>query len=132
MKILPGILLLLCCLPSCSEDPRNKDILPEAKMREIIWDMMRADQYVTAFLLKDSTRNKQAESVKLYEEVFHVHKITRDQFKTSFDYYSSRPDLLRPILDSLAKRKIEPAHVRPNHPIRKDSLVKPILRKFQK
>jgi hypothetical protein len=131
MKMLPGIILLIC-LFSCSGKHETDNILPEGTMREVIWDMMRADQYVAAFLVKDSTHNKKAESIKLYEEVFHIHKITRDQFKTSFDYYSSRPDLLRPILDSLAKRKIEPAHIRPNHPGRKDSLVKPILRKLQK
>lgn len=131
MKIFPGILLLIY-LFSCSEKRPSNDILPMDKMREIMWDMMRADQYVAAFLLKDSTHNKKAESIKLYEEIFQIHKITREQFKTSFDYYSSRPDLLRPILDSLAKRKMEPAHIRPNHPVRKDSLVKPFLRKVQK
>jgi len=131
MKIFPGILLFIYLL-SCSEKRQVNDILPEDKMREVMWDLMRADQYVTAFLLKDSTHNKKAESIKLYEEIFQIHKITREQFKTSFDYYSSRPDLLRPILDSLAKRKMEPARIRPNHPVRKDSLVKPFLRKVQK
>jgi len=131
MKILPGILLFVC-LFSCSEKQQNPNVLSQAQMREIIWDMMRADQYVAAFLMKDSTHNRKAESVKLYDEIFYIHKITREQFKTSFDYYSSRPDLLRPILDSLAKRKIEPAHLHPNRPVRRDSLVKPFLRKAQK
>jgi len=70
-----------------------------------MWDMIRADQYVSDFLLKDSTRKKMNESLKLYKEIFSIHKISEKQFKESLDYYSSRPDLFRPIIDSLAKRK---------------------------
>ena len=132
MKLLPGILLLLISFFSCSKKEQKKDILPENQMREVMWDMMRADQYVSGFLIKDSTHDKKNESIKLYEAIFHIHKITREEFKASFDYYSSRPDLFRPIFDSLTKRKIEPSHLRPTHPVRKDSLVKPFLRKRPK
>lgn len=132
MKFVAGILLVIITFFSCSKKESKSDILPEGEMREIMWDMIRADQYVASFLLKDSTRNKKDESVSLYEEIFHIHKITRKQFKTSFDYYSSRPDLFRPIMDSLAKRKVEPTRIRSNRPVRKDSLIKPILRKLQK
>jgi hypothetical protein len=132
MKFLAGIFLLFALFLSCSEKEQKQDILPEKEMREVMWDMMRADQYVAAFLLKDSTRNKKAESIKLYEEIFRIHKITREQFKTSFDYYSAQPDLFRPIIDSLAKRKVTTAPIRPVHPVRKDSLVKPLLRKRER
>jgi len=131
MRIFAGILVLLAIF-SCSENDQKKNILPEKEMKEIMWDMMRADQYVAAFLLKDSTHNKKDQSIELYEQIFHIHKITREQFKTSFDYYSSRPDLLRPIIDSLAKRRIESPHLRPSHPVRKDSMVKSFLPKPHK
>ena len=132
MKIFPGILLLIISFISCSEKEQKKNILPENEMREIMWDMVRADQYVAAFLPKDSTHSRKDQSIALYEDIFHIHKITREQFKTSFDYYSSPPDLFRPILDSLAQRKIESSHLRPTHPVRKDSLAKPLLRKLRK
>jgi len=70
-----------------------------------MWDMIRADQWVSDQLIKDSSKNKKEESIKLYEQVFHIHGITKDDFKKSLDYYSSRPDLFRPIIDSLARRK---------------------------
>jgi len=132
MKLVAGILLSIISFFSCSEKEQKKDILPEKEMREVMWDMMRADQYVAAFLSKDSTHSKKDESIRLYDEIFQIYKITREQFKTSFNYYTSRPDLFRPIIDSLAKRKIEPLHIRPAHPVRKDSLVKPLFRKLQK
>jgi hypothetical protein len=72
-----------------------------------MWDLVRADQYVADYLAKDSTRNKKEESRILYEQVFRIHKITGNQFKESLAYYTSQPDLFRPIIDSLAKRKKE-------------------------
>ena len=71
--------------------------------------MVRADEFVTDYAVKDSTRNKKTESWKLYQQIFMAHHITADQFKKNLDYYGSRPDLMRPILDSLAKQQ------RPNY-----------------
>jgi hypothetical protein len=129
MKVFPRILLVVLFF-SCSEKQREGDVLSENKMRAVMWDMIRADQYVADFLLKDSTHNKKEESVKLYEEIFRIHKITREQFKKSLDYYSSQPDLFRPIVDSLAKRKNEFTPPSTNtHSIPVDSLIKPTFRK---
>jgi len=97
------IFFTLCC----ARKEKSKDILPQEKMREVMWDLIRADQYVSDYLSKDSTRNKKDESRELYEQVFHLHKITGNQFETSLAYYTSQPDLFRPIIDSLAKRKKE-------------------------
>jgi len=122
MRIFPGILLAAVLFFSCSEKKRDKDILPENKMREVMWDMIRADQYVSDFLVRGPGHNKKDESIKLYEEIFHIHKITREQFKKSLDYYSSQPDLFRPLIDSLAKRKNDVLTSPLNHPVGKDSL----------
>lgn len=96
-----------------------------------MWDMMRADQYVSDFLLKDSTKKKKTESLKLYAEIFHIHKITEDQFKKSLDYYRSRPDLFAPILDSIAQRKnfTTPYISHPVNKLNRDSVMKLKARK---
>ncbi len=127
MKVFPGIpLLLIILLFSCTKK-ENANVLSENKMREVMWDMIRADQYVSDFLLKDSTRNKKDESAKLYEEIFHIHKITREKFKKSLDYYSSQPDLFRPIIDSLAKRRNE-LMPQQTHSIASDSSIKSLIK----
>ena len=74
-------------------------------MRQVMWDMMRADEYVSHFVMKDSTRRKKDELEKMYDEIFRLHGITQGQFKRSFDYYTSSPELFRPIIDSLGKQK---------------------------
>ena len=126
MKIFPYFLLAVLLI-SCAKKKQSAEVLSQNRMRDVMWDMIRADQYVSDLLAKDSTKKKKDESIRLYEEIFHVHKITRDKFKKSLDYYSSRPDLFRPIIDSLARRRtdITPPN---NHSLR-DSLIK---QRFQK
>lgn len=70
-------------------------------MRKLMWDLMRADAYVSDFIMKDSTRNPKTESVILYEQVFNIHSTTEENFKKSLAFYQSRPDLLKVITDSL-------------------------------
>src|SRR5215813_352679 len=106
MKLLLSIGFLFIIF-SCARKDKHGSILPEKKMRDVMWDMIRADQYATDYLLRDSTKKRKEESVKLYDEIFRIHKITADEFKKSLAYYSSRPDLLRDIIDSLATRKNE-------------------------
>jgi hypothetical protein len=134
MRFVAG-LLLLAFFSSCFNN-RRKSILPENKMKEVMWDMIRADQYVSGYLAKDSSKNKKAESVKLYEEIFHIHGITKEQFKKSLDYYSSQPDRLKPLLDSLGRRQnafsSPPAYPTPSQPAHKlinDSIAKKMLMK---
>ena len=78
-----------------------KDIIPQNQMRKIMWDLMRADAYVTDFVMKDSTRDKKAESAKLYEKIFEIHATSQEAFKKSLAFYQNRPDLFKVISDSL-------------------------------
>lgn len=78
-----------------------KDVIPQNEMRTIMWDLMRADAYVTDFIMKDSTRDKKKESSKLYEKIFEIHATTQETFKKSLAFYQSRPDLFKAISDSL-------------------------------
>jgi len=66
-----------------------------------MWDLMRADAYVSNFIMKDSTRDKNTESGILYEKVFAIHSTTQEAFQKSMTFYESRPDLLKVITDSL-------------------------------
>jgi hypothetical protein len=79
-------------------------------------DVILADQFAMQYLLKDSVRrdsvkkdsvvitrrNVKLETLQLYETVFKLHKVTRDEFRKSLTYYEGRPDLMRIIFDSLS------------------------------
>jgi hypothetical protein len=86
----------------CIQDKKiPKDVLPQNEMRKIMWDMIRADAYVSAFIMKDSTRDEKTESAILYEKIFDIYSTTRETFKKSLAFYESRPDLFKAISDSL-------------------------------
>src|SRR6187431_1102254 len=86
----------------CVQDKKiPKDVLPQNEMRKIMWDLMRADAYVSAFIMKDSTKNQKAESAILYEKIFDIHSTTQETFKKSLVFYQNRPDLFKAISDSL-------------------------------
>jgi Domain of unknown function (DUF4296) len=95
-------IILIILTFGCIQDKKiPKDILPQNEMRKIMWDLMRADAYVSTFIMKDSTKNQKAESVILYEKIFDIHSTTRENFKKSLAFYESRPDLFKAISDSL-------------------------------
>ena len=101
MRFFLFIILIISNFACVRDNKVPKDVIPQNQMRKIIWDLMRADVYVTDFIMKDSTRDKKAESAKLYEKVFDIHATTRESFKKSLAFYQSRPDLFKAISDSL-------------------------------
>ena len=44
------------------------------------------------------------ETLKLYEEVFRLHKVSREEFRNSFQFYQDHPDITRVLFDSLIAR----------------------------
>ncbi|MFI5133670.1 MAG: DUF4296 domain-containing protein [Chitinophagales bacterium] len=81
-------------------------VLPKQEMRAVLWDMLRADEFLAAYVLpKDSSLNKKKKSTELYEQVFRIHHINRDEFKKSFSFYQSHPSLMKDILDSLSAKQ---------------------------
>jgi len=86
----------------CIQDKKiPKDVLPQNEMRRVMWDLMRADAYVSTFIIKDSTKNQKTESAILYEKIFDIHSTTQETFKKSLLFYQNRPDLFKAISDSL-------------------------------
>lgn len=98
-----ALVLLVFSLPACTSDKDiPKDVLSPEKMKPILWDMIRMDELVSGFIAKDSSKKLNEESVKLYEQVFALHKISKDQFFRSFRFYQSHPEIARPLFDSLS------------------------------
>jgi hypothetical protein len=79
-------------------------ILSQRKMQLIMWDMMRADQFLADFVLNnDSMLNKRDVSIKYYQQIFSVHKISEQDFQKSLYYYRTHPSLFKTIMDSLSQ-----------------------------
>src|ERR1044071_7060325 len=135
MRYLVFISFLVSVFGCVRDDKVPKNIIPQNEMRKIMWDLMRADAYVSDFIMKDSTKNKNTESGILYEKVFAIHSTTQEAFKKSMSFYESRPDLLKVISDSLKsdeKRAQESNYLEKRLPTndttfqKKKQLVKPL------
>lgn len=105
--------LLIICFSIIITGCKNKsripaDIIPQKKMQAILWDMMRADQFLSDFVLnKDSSLDKRTESIKLYRQVLAIHHISKEQYAESFSFYKTHPALFKVIMDSLSIPKTE-------------------------
>ena len=103
MRLLISFLFLSFALVSCSNDKEiPKKIIPQKEMQTILWDLLLADRYASQYISKDTTKHIKIENLKLYDQVFQIHKITKAQFIESFDYYLQRPDLTKVMFDSLS------------------------------
>jgi|SRR6185437_2501471 len=103
-----GILALLMILgmaTGCSDKDRiPSGVLSRQKMEDVLWDMIQADQY-SSFLTKDSAHiDLKEERLRLYQQVFLLHGVSREQFRKSYDYYMARPDLTQMLFDSLQSK----------------------------
>ena len=97
------ILLSSILILSCRSEKQREGILPEKKMRVVLWDMTRADQFLTDFVFsRDTSINKLDESLKMYNRIFAIHQVTKEEFRQSFQYYREHPDLLKSLLDSVS------------------------------
>ena len=99
-----GQLLVAICRPeSVSTVPSG--VIGKEEMGDILWDIMQADQYAANYIVKDSGKvNVKMETLKLYEEVFRMHKVSRDEFRKSFQFYQDHPDITRTMFDSLVAK----------------------------
>ncbi len=104
-------LLLILVLPvlffSCGKKNNMPgDVLPPAKMEAVMWDMMRADQFLNDYVFsKDPQKDKDKESVILYKKIFSFHQVSQEEFQKSITYYRNHPLQLKPILDSIQNKK---------------------------
>jgi len=93
--------LFLVFLFTACKDTVPKNVLSPKEMQAVLNDVFRADELANIYNNKDSLYKKTDKRSELYQTVFKIHHISKEQFRESFQFYQSRPDLLKPILDSL-------------------------------
>ncbi len=100
------VLFAVVLLAACTEKNRvPSDILSKEKMGDIIWDMVQAEQYSAIYVSKDTPKiNLRTEDLRLYQKVFQMHQVSKDEFSKSLQYYEDRPELLRTVFDSLLSK----------------------------
>jgi ribosome-interacting GTPase 1 len=101
--IIFALLTLLFCACN-SDDEIPSTVLKPDKMQAVMWDIVRADVFTSEFIKADSTKDLLQENLQLQKKIFALNKITKEQYYTSFEYYKSKPELMRVMLDTMIAR----------------------------
>jgi len=86
---------------SCKGKYSPTKVLPFDTMKVVILDLMNAEQWNNSIIAKDTTLRKKNNNLKLYQQVFFIHHISKEQFYNSYQYYEEHPDRMKTLLDSL-------------------------------
>lgn len=99
------VILIGALFFSCSKPKVPAGIIPPEKMQAVFWDYLRADIYANEFIRKDSGRNVEMENAKLQQQVFMLHKTSREEFYKSYEYYLNHQGQMKLMLDTLLVRQ---------------------------
>lgn len=80
-------------------------IIKPEEMKNILWDVMRAQSLSREIVLKDSTIDLAIKTKSLTQKVFEIHKTDSAQFNKSYNWYVKHPTDLKLIFDSLYAQK---------------------------
>ena len=99
------LFFFLLVLLSCSDKPETPaGVLPPEKMQQVLWDIIRADEYTNISLSRDSSANRINTRINQYRQIFELHGTTKEEMERSLDYYKARPELFKVVMDSIQKQ----------------------------
>lgn len=111
------IVLMLAGIGCSDKDSVPSGVLGKEEMQNVLWDMVQADQYST-YLAKDSGRiDLKLENMRLYDQVFQLHHVSREKFTKSYKYYMAHPELTQALMDSLLAMGNRLRNETYNHPV---------------
>jgi len=122
MRKISILLIGLVLLNSCgSKDQLPAGVLKPEKMQAVLWDVIKADAFTIDFIKKDSSKNAAAENLKLQQQIFAIHKITKADFYNSYNYYKENTVEFKKIVDSIVSQAEQKKTIKPlSPPIKSD------------
>jgi hypothetical protein len=100
-----GVLILIAFIFSCQgKDKVPEGVLEQVKMEKVMTDVLMAESFAESYLLIDTTRKRDEWFTGELNKVLAINDISQDQFRKSLEFYRTRPDLFKVILDSINAR----------------------------
>ncbi len=99
-------LLCICAflLQACNSSKKETNILSPEKMQLVLWDVLQAEAFTQNYIKAKGIKNDSIENAGLQQKIFQLHKVSRKDFYTSYNYYAARPVEMRKILDSISAK----------------------------
>ena len=102
-----GWLIILIIFSGCVNNTKiPPGMIDKPRMEKILWDMVQADRFVANYIMtkEADSATKKLEAANMYEQVFRLNKISRDEFLKSYKFYLGRPDITKVMFDSISAR----------------------------
>ena len=78
------------------------EVLPFDTIKVVMWDLLNAEEFNNILIIKDSTLKKTKNNLKLYQQVFFMHQLSKEQFYYSYQFYEQHPDQFKILMDSVS------------------------------
>ena len=99
------ILILLIFAFSCGrKDKVPEGVLEPAKMEKVMTDLLMSESFAESYLLIDTSKKRDEWFTGELNKVLALQDVTQDQVRKSLDFYKTRPDLFKVIIDSINAR----------------------------
>ena len=99
------ILILMIFIFSCSgKDKVPEGVLEPAKMEKVMTDLLMSESFAESYLLIDTSKKRDEWFTGELNKVLAVQGVTQDQVRKRLDFYKTRPDLFKVIIDSINAR----------------------------
>lgn len=101
MKTLARMVCFFCAGYFLACSPKTPAVMPVNQMKVILHDLMKADEWFVRISLKDTNAQKKNEHIRLYEQVFKIHQVNRDDYFKSYRFYAAHPIQFKVLIDSV-------------------------------
>jgi len=104
-KIIIFCLALFLFFPSCLKKGRiPAEMIQKEKMGVVLFEMAMAEGYVETLYSRDSTVNKDSMLPIEMDKVLAIHRLTQKEFRDSYNFYKSNPDIFKVVSDTVYER----------------------------
>ena len=100
------VLIWMTGIMACNRDEIPADVLKPDRMEKVITDVLMAESFAESYLLIDTSKKRDQWFTGELNKVLAINKITQDQFRRSMDYYKTRPDLFKTMVDTINARAL--------------------------
>jgi hypothetical protein len=108
MRNSKNFLLFFLLVIACSPSKNQTNLIELDKMKVVVWQLMKADEFYLRSSAADSTVIKSKKNVQYYQQIFDLYKIDRVTFYKDIEFYESHPIEFKILMDSvneLSKRE---------------------------
>jgi hypothetical protein len=97
--------LLLILVYACSNGEKvPTGVISQEKMGVILFELAMAEGYLENYPFRDTTVNRDSMVKVEMDKVLAIHHISQQEFRDSYKFYKSRPEIFKVMTDSVYYR----------------------------